>query len=71
MFFGGIKSRPNLTKLIYVHHDKYRGLYKGINRWIRPVVSYHIISVATFATIVATRALLSPLLLEFERYAVN
>ncbi len=35
------------------------------------VVSNHILSVATFATIVVTTVLLSPRLSEFERYAVN
>ncbi len=36
----------------------------------KTVVSNHICSVATFATIVATKVLLSPLLSEFERYKV-
>jgi hypothetical protein len=34
------------------------------------VVSNHIRSIATFATIVETKVLLSPLLSEFERYTV-
>ncbi len=37
---------------------------------VRAVVSNHLCSVATFATIVATKVFLSPLLSEFERYTV-